>query len=120
LSGFSDDQLRLVVAHELAHLKRRDGPVNLLQAVAGVTLFFHPLTTSLRNVLGLEAEKACDDTALEVTGLAPLRLAETLAGLERRRRTPIAALAVRGPRSQLETRVRRLLGHAPLRAAHRT
>ncbi len=108
--GLPDDQLELVLAHELAHLKRRDGLVNLVVAVAEAMLPFHPLTWWAGAVIRLEREQACDDLALATTGLQPVALARALARLEGARTAPVTVLAAGGNAGQLVRRVRRLLG----------
>ncbi|HET9293202.1 MAG TPA: M56 family metallopeptidase [Gemmatimonadales bacterium] len=62
------DQLRLVVAHELAHVARRDYPVNLAQCVVEVLLFFHPVVHWLSRTLREEREYCCDELAASVAG----------------------------------------------------
>ena len=42
LSSLSPGQVEALLAHELAHIRRRDYAVNLLQTVAETLLFFHP------------------------------------------------------------------------------
>lgn len=117
----SDEELDLVLAHELAHVLRRDGLASMLQALVDAALYFHPFTHTLRRVLCLESELACDAAALEATGYAPVRLAEALTRLERGRRdgdrrVPTTALTVGGSSGQLATRVHRLLGLGAPRA----
>lgn len=109
-AALPDDQLELVLAHELAHLKRKDGTVNLLLAVAEAALPFHPFTWWSGAVIRLEREQACDDLALAVTGLPPVTLAQALAGLEAARAAPAGVLAATGNAGQLVRRVKRLLG----------
>lgn len=114
LTGLSPQQLELILAHELAHVRRHDYLVNVLQGVAEALLFFHPLTWWLSRTLRFEREHACDDLALQATGAAPLALAEALTRLEGARSAPAPALAATG---HLTDRVRRLLrAPAPKRA----
>jgi len=42
LTGLDEDQLRAVIAHELAHVRRWDFAVNLFQVMAETLLFYHP------------------------------------------------------------------------------
>ena len=64
-------QLDAVLAHELAHQKRRDliwlGATWLLQTL----LWFHPLAWAARRFHGLETECACDELALQLAPIAP-------------------------------------------------
>jgi beta-lactamase regulating signal transducer with metallopeptidase domain len=60
--------LEAVVAHELAHLRRCDLWVNLLQRVAEAVLFYHPAIWWLSARLRRERELCCDQLAVEATG----------------------------------------------------
>ena len=50
-------ELRLVLAHELSHIRRHDHLINLAQALVEVTLFFHPVTWWLSRQIRTEREK---------------------------------------------------------------
>lgn len=107
LTGLTAAQLELILAHELAHIRRHDYLVSLLQGVGEALLFYHPLTWWVSRTLRVEREHACDNLALAATGAAPLALAESLARLEVGRALPAPALAATG---HLLPRIRRLLG----------
>lgn len=68
LRGLTSDQLRCVVAHELAHIQRRDYLVNLGQSLCELVLIYHPLargiSTDIRNI----REECCDDIAAAASG----------------------------------------------------
>ncbi|HEX8354957.1 MAG TPA: M56 family metallopeptidase, partial [Pyrinomonadaceae bacterium] len=95
LLGLTPQQLEAVLAHELAHVRRHDYAVNLLQTAAETLLFYHPAAWWLSRRIRAEREHACDDAAVEATGDA-LLYARSLAALEhlRARRAPPAALAL--------------------------
>ena len=63
----SQDQLTLILAHELAHTKRWDNLVLLSQRLVESFLFFHPSIWLCGRELRREAEKACDDMVLMAT-----------------------------------------------------
>src|SRR5690606_27960227 len=105
LTGLTAAQLELILAHELAHIRRHDYLVSLLQGVGEALLFYHPLTWWVSRTLRVEREHACDNLALAATGAAPLALAESLARLEVGRALPAPALAATG---HLLPRIRRL------------
>ncbi|HEV2292829.1 MAG TPA: M56 family metallopeptidase [Tepidisphaeraceae bacterium] len=68
LSGLTIEQLEAIVAHELAHVLRRDYLVNIVQTLAETTLFYHPAVWWLSRRLREERENCCDDIAVRVTG----------------------------------------------------
>ena len=61
------DELRHVLLHELAHLRRRDDWTNLAQKIVKAILFFHPLVWWIERRLSLDREFACDDAVLAQT-----------------------------------------------------
>ena len=63
----SDSDLRAVLAHELAHIVRRDLAWNLVHTVVGSALFFHPFIWLLQRDWRLSQELACDEIALFTT-----------------------------------------------------
>jgi beta-lactamase regulating signal transducer with metallopeptidase domain len=68
LAGLSPDQLRAILAHELAHVRRHDYLVNLLQSVVETLLFYHPATWWVSSQIRAEREHCCDDLAIDVCG----------------------------------------------------
>src|SRR5215471_216841 len=57
-------ELRYVVLHELAHLRRWDDWTNLTQKVVKAALFFHPGIWWIERKLALDREMACDEAVL--------------------------------------------------------
>lgn len=72
------DQLRLVIAHELAHLQRHDLRWNLFVVGCRTMLFFHPLVWLAARRYLVAQEMACDAWALQNTNSSPLVLAKLL------------------------------------------
>jgi beta-lactamase regulating signal transducer with metallopeptidase domain len=81
LTGLTAAQLELILAHELAHIRRHDYAVNLLQTAAETLLFHHPAVWWIGRVIRTERENCCDDLAL-ATGAGPLIYARALTALE--------------------------------------
>ena len=109
LAGLSVDQLETILAHELAHVRRHDYLINLLQTAIETLLFYHPAVWWVGNRIRMERENCCDDLAVEVCGDAFL-YARALANLEQLRHTgPRLALAATD--GGLLSRIARLLGH---------
>jgi len=107
-TGLSSTQLEAVIAHELAHIRRHDYLVNVIQTAAETLLFYHPATWWLSRQIRLEREHCCDDVALTLYGdrAAYARALADLEGL-RQMRPSLGLGATTGP---LERRVRRILG----------
>ena len=61
-------ELKPILIHELAHLRRRDDWTNLLQKAVRAVFFFHPAVWWIDARLSLEREMACDDAVLAATG----------------------------------------------------
>ncbi len=111
----STREIEAVLAHELAHIKRHDYAVNLLQSVVEVLYFFHPALWWLSARVREEREHCCDDLAVQVCGGNGRILAQALAHVEELRLThqapaPVLAMAFAAKRQHLLHRVRRVLG----------
>lgn len=68
LRDLSADELRPILIHELAHLRRHDDWTNLAQKAIRAILFFHPAVWWIDARLSLEREMACDDAVVAATG----------------------------------------------------
>lgn len=100
-------QLEMILAHELAHLRRADHWINLFQIVIETLLFYHPAVGWVSRRIRIERENACDDLVVSVTG-RKLEYVEMLASLERWRR-PGPSLALGVGDGQILTRIQRLV-----------
>ncbi len=108
LSGLNPHQLEAILAHELAHIRRHDYLVNLLQAVVETLLFYHPAVWWLSRRIRAERENCCDDLAVSLCG-DPFTYAQALADLEGLR-GPTRRFVMAANGGSLVQRVRRLLG----------
>jgi beta-lactamase regulating signal transducer with metallopeptidase domain len=108
LSGLSPEQIEMILAHELAHIRRHDFLVNLMQSVVETLLFYHPAVWWISARIRIEREHCCDDAAVAVGGNA-LQYARALTRLEELRgATPQLALGANG--GSLLERIRRVAG----------
>ncbi|WP_420146978.1 M56 family metallopeptidase [Spirosoma sp.] len=108
-------EVEAVLAHELAHIKRHDYVINLLQSVVEVLYFFHPALWWLSARVREEREHCCDDLAVQVCEGDGRILAQALARIEELRliqanQTPNLAMAFASKRQELLHRVHRMLG----------
>ena len=107
LSGLSTDQIEMVLAHELAHIRRHDFIVNLLQSTVETLFFYQPAVWWISRRVRVEREHCCDDLAVAVFG-DPIRYARALTRFEELRvDNPQALLAANG--GSLLGRIRRLV-----------
>jgi len=111
-------QLEMLIAHELAHLRRHDHWINLFQVVTETLMFYHPVVTMISRQIRIERENACDDLAVSVTRRR-LDYVEMLASLENSRR-PGRALALGIQDGQVLARIRRLVELGQPRASRGT
>lgn len=114
-SGRRED-LRLALAHELAHIKRRDLAWNWLPVAAKVVLFVNPLVWVAGRELGIAQEMACDEMAVRASGAGLARYGKLLLTMVRPHRgaEPTWAVASVAAGASAEVMRRRLieLGHA--------
>ncbi len=108
LSGLTPRQIEAILAHELAHIRRHDYLVNLLQTVVETLLFYHPAVWWLSHRIRVERENCCDDLAVSLCG-DPVAYAAALAELEGLRSSN-RTLALAATGGSLLQRVKRLLG----------
>lgn len=109
ITGLNEDQVMAVLAHELAHIRRRDFLVNILQRCVEAILFYHPAVWWLSKRVRIERENCCDDLAVNICGDRKM-YAEALIRLERGRHDAAPALAVAATGSGTIKRVQRILG----------
>jgi beta-lactamase regulating signal transducer with metallopeptidase domain len=108
MTGLSPAQLEAILAHELAHIRRHDYLVNLLQSLVETLLFYHPAVWWLSHRIREEREHCADDLAVQCCGDAYL-YARALAHIEQLRVAPSPQPALGAAGGSLLTRVRRLL-----------
>lgn len=130
LTGVPLNQLRIVIAHELAHVRRMDFLVNLAQMLIEALLFFNPAVWWMSRQIRIEREACCDALAVSATGEA-IPVARALVDVVARLRESIGETAANGfalaagvqqlvdgsgPDSSLFDRVRRII--APEQRPH--
>lgn len=111
-TSLSPEELEVVLAHELAHVRRADFFWNLIQTVVETLFFFHPAVWWIGNRIRHERELCCDDLALTVCP-DPLVYARALFRLEEQRsgnwQLAMALDGHQSPRT-LRARIARILG----------
>ena len=110
MAGLTPLQMELILAHELAHIRRQDYLWNLLQVAVETLLFYHPVVRWISHHARLERELCCDDMVVRQHGNV-VEYARALTELESLRQ-PRMALLLGANGGQVLDRVHRLLGPA--------
>ena len=122
ITSLGPDELEVVLAHELAHVRRADFFWNILQTVAETLFFFHPAVWWISSRVRHERELCCDDLAL-ATCPNPVTYASALYRLEEHRSRHLRlAMALDGHQSRhtLLMRIARILGEPMTRIPSRS
>jgi beta-lactamase regulating signal transducer with metallopeptidase domain/HEAT repeat protein len=102
---WSPERRRMVLLHELAHVRRKDCLTQLVAHLACALFWFHPLVWYAARQLRVERERACDDLVVR-SGASAADYADHLLQVARTLRVPRAAAAIAMARpSQLEGRL---------------
>ena len=113
MTGLTPDDFAAIIRHELAHIRRYDLWMNLLQRVIESLLFFHPVVWFISRRLNAEREVCCDDLVVS-SGYEPMRYAGALLRMAElcaiSRQPGTLALAATGDKTPLlERRIERLM-----------
>ena len=107
INHLSTEQLEAILLHELAHIKRHDYLLNILQTVVETILFFNPFAWLISSLIRREREHCCDDLVVAHT-ITPLPYAHALAMLEANRKN-VLAMAATGRKQHLFNRIKRIM-----------
>ncbi|MDF2432144.1 MAG: bla regulator protein blaR1 [Mucilaginibacter sp.] len=105
----SAQEVEAILLHELAHVKRNDYLVNMIQQVVSVLLFFNPCALLINRIINEERENCCDDLVVKATA-DPIIYAKALLKLEQTRQNDWKlALAATGKKYHLLNRIERIM-----------
>ena len=102
------EQLQMILAHELAHIKRHDYLINLLQSSLETIYFFNPFFQWISRIIREEREYCCDDIAAEICGNKNM-MAIALTNLKILTMHPRLSLAAAPAKTAFHQRIHRLL-----------
>jgi beta-lactamase regulating signal transducer with metallopeptidase domain len=108
VNHLSTEQLEAVLLHELAHIKRNDFLINLLQSIIEIILFFNPFATLLNNYAKKERENCCDDWVLNYQYNKHHYASALLILEEQRRQYLLLAMAATNKKNILLKRIKRM------------
>ena len=110
LTMLTPAQLEAVIAHELAHIYRRDYLLNIIQSILEAIYYFNPAVWWISAYIRIERENCCDDIAVELCDDS-LSYARALLTLEESvQYSPRLAMALANKgKGKLLFRIRRIL-----------
>lgn len=121
LTGLTPAQVEAILAHELAHIKRADFLVNVIQSVIEILFFYHPVVWWISKEIRQEREACCDDLAVQLCGDAFVYAsALTEAQMLRSTFQPMLTMNATGSNHQFTYRIQRLFSSFPQRTGLRT
>ena len=112
-AGLTIAEIEAILAHEIAHIRRNDFLVNILQSCVEVVFFFHPAIWIIGSSIRSERENCCDDLAVAVNGNR-IGLARALAQVEAWRQhnaDGTFALGFSGQKNSLLNRIKRIINN---------
>ncbi len=109
ISNVPPEQLEAILLHELAHIRRKDFLLNIIQTVLEAIFFYHPAVWWLSKNIRQEREHICDDMALsfQTESLTYIKALTTME--EMNFKPPVLASALSGRKHQLLYRIRRMI-----------
>ena len=107
----TNEEIEIIVAHEIAHIIRNDWIVNMIQSIVEILFYYHPAVWWISAHIREERENCCDDIALQ-NGFNNLDYARVLVKLKDMQLNYMPSLAMSFFRSEntLLNRIKRLLG----------
>lgn len=112
INRMSAAEVEAVLAHEIAHILRRDYLFNIVQSVIEAIFYYHPATWWLSGQIRDERESACDEVAIAMINGNTMNYAKALVTVQEMAHFPMSsALAFAGQarKSQLMNRLQKIL-----------
>lgn len=110
INALNIEEVEAIISHELAHIKRNDYLVNLLQTIVEVLYYYHPAVYYISEQIRAEREHCCDDIAIKQTNNS-LNYAKVLVKLQEIQNNSQVSLAMHFKHSNhiFMNRIKRLL-----------
>jgi bla regulator protein blaR1 len=108
LNHLSLTEVEAILSHELAHIKRRDYLVNIIQNILEVLFFFNPAVLWISKMIKEERENCCDDLAIYCTNDKNAYLKALVSCQEFNLGVADLGMAITGHKNQLLFRIRRI------------
>lgn len=111
INGLSAKEVEAIICHELAHIKRRDYLVNILQSLMEIIFFFNPAVLWISKLIREERESCCDDMTISNTNDKVNYISALISCQEFQGENPQYAMAVSGSDNHLVQRVKRMVSN---------
>lgn len=108
VTGLTTQELRAVLLHELAHVRRHDFLVNLFQSAVESLLFYHPAVWWISRRIRAERENCCDDLASDALGNR-FDYSRALTTVSEHAAKPSVSVSVAASGANIQQRIHRLL-----------
>jgi len=109
LTGMPSNQMEAIIAHELAHIRRNDYIINVLQTIIETVFFFHPALWYISSQIRKERENCCDDIAITVCEGSLIYAKALVSVQELTLKKHYAAVAFSGKKKHLLNRIKRMI-----------
>ncbi|AMP99722.1 Peptidase M56 BlaR1 [Pedobacter cryoconitis] len=110
VNALSEDKVEAVLIHELAHIRRNDFLVNILQTLMEVMFFFNPAILWVSALIKVERENCCDDITIKQTNNKINYIQAIVSCKEYQAPVPALSMAFKRNSAELLNRVKRLAG----------
>jgi bla regulator protein blaR1 len=110
LASLPPDEVEAILIHELAHIRRKDFLVNVMQHIIEIIFFFNPAVRWVSSLIRSERENCCDDIAVSQTDNKRNYIKALIAfqGFDLRLAPPLSN-AFAGEKNHLMNRVKRII-----------
>lgn len=111
LTALSPEEVEAILIHELAHIKRRDYLVNMLQSLMEIIFFFNPAVLWVSGLIKTERENCCDDLAIAQNNNKINYIRALVSCEEYQASMPAYAMGLLGGKNTLLHRVKRMVSN---------
>ncbi|ASU34124.1 M56 family metallopeptidase [Mucilaginibacter xinganensis] len=111
LTALPAEEIEAILIHELAHIRRSDYLVNLLQSLLEIVFFFNPAVLWISALIKIERENCCDDIAVAQSNSKVNYIKALVSCEEYHTSSPAYAMALKGNKGDLKNRVTRIISN---------
>ena len=108
LTTLAPEEIEAILLHELAHIRRKDYLVNILQNLAEIIFFFNPAVLWISSLIKEERENCCDDIAISQVKNKK-QFIHALVSFQEYNLTSKYAATFSGKRNHLLNRIKRII-----------